>query len=375
MSEGDGASARRGLSRRSFIGGTAFGAAATAAIHAGAHRSSPAHPEEAAAQGPAAGGRVREYWVVAEPRRWQPSPTGFDDWRGKRVPRAIRRKSFMALTYVATEPGWGRPLPPGGVGDNTGIPGPVIRANVGDEVLVHFKNNDHHHRDPHTMHFHGFKYGPESDGAFLGRYTPPGGAVRFGETFTYRLRAIEESVGVWPYHDHGVHEVGSAGAGLFGAIVIPPPDEPPADVEATVYFHMLQPDITGFERAFSAINGRAFAGNTPTVKARVGQTVQFNAFAIGSEFHTFHIHGHRWLEAGPGGKSTGKPVDNPTLGPAEGIKARFVEDAPGRWIYHCHVFDHMMDGMLGFYLVEGAGAAPASRSSSGNGRARRPGGH
>ena len=31
--------------------------------------------------------------------------------------------------------------------------------------------------------------------------------------------------------------------------------------------------------------------------------------------------------------------------------ARFVEDNPGRWFYHCHVFQHLHQGMNGWYLV------------------------
>jgi manganese oxidase len=47
-----------------------------------------------------------------------------------------------------------------------------------------------------------------------------------------------------------------------------------------------------------------------------------------SNFHDFHIHGHRWKDA------AGAFVDTPSLGPNETITARFVEDNPGRWLYH-----------------------------------------
>jgi FtsP/CotA-like multicopper oxidase with cupredoxin domain len=29
----------------------------------------------------------------------------------------------------------------------------------------------------------------------------------------------------------------------------------------------------------------------------------------------------------------------------------YIEDNPGRWLYHCHVTDHMMGGMIGYYDV------------------------
>jgi FtsP/CotA-like multicopper oxidase with cupredoxin domain len=33
------------------------------------------------------------------------------------------------------------------------------------------------------------------------------------------------------------------------------------------------------------------------------------------------------------------------------VRIRFTEDAPGRWLYHCHVMTHMEQGMVGYYLV------------------------
>ena len=41
-----------------------------------------------------------------------------------------------------------------------------------------------------------------------------------------------------------------------------------------------------------------------------------------------------------------------TIGPGDITTARFTEDNPGRWFYHCHVFSHLHQGMNGWYLVE-----------------------
>jgi FtsP/CotA-like multicopper oxidase with cupredoxin domain len=66
--------------------------------------------------------------------------------------------------------------------------------------------------------------------------------------------------------------------------------------------------------------------------------------ALGSEHHTFHVHGHRW-------SVHGTPRDTQTVGPAESFRIRWRETAPGAWLYHCHVEDHMMNGMIGLYRV------------------------
>ena len=82
------------------------------------------------------------------------------------------------------------------------------------------------------------------------------------------------------------------------------------------------------------------------MRARVGQRVAIHVMGMDGNFHTFHIHGHRWRD------SSGAFVDCPTLGPNETITADFVEDNPGRWLYHCHVFSHQDVGMAGWYLVD-----------------------
>lgn len=323
-----------GISRRDLLRrGGAIGAGAVAVSYGGA----PA-PRAAAASAPP---QEREYWIAAVDRAWDTSPTRHDDWRDEKV-ESFR---FRALNYVAMTPGFKAPVRRGPVGDNRGMPGPVLRAYPGDTLVVHFRNLDTKFKRPHTMHPHGVHYDPRFDGTAMGRYTPPGGAVKFGRTFTYRWQVEEDSVGIWPYHDHGPFEMESTEAGLFGAIVIRPRDEPKPDVEHTLYFHQFNPDTLGAPMSVSAINGRAHAGNTPTLTARAGQDVAFNVLTLGSEFHTFHIHGHRWQS--PAKTS----VDSPLFGPSEGLRARFTEDAPGRWIYHCHVQEHMHHGMVGYYVV------------------------
>ncbi len=43
------------------------------------------------------------------------------------------------------------------------------------------------------------------------------------------------------------------------------------------------------------VNGRAYAGNTPTLRAKTGDSVTWHVYALDNNFHTFHLHGHRWL--------------------------------------------------------------------------------
>jgi FtsP/CotA-like multicopper oxidase with cupredoxin domain len=111
--------------------------------------------------------------------------------------------------------------------------------------------------------------------------------------------------------------------------------------------HSFPPPITGLRANFECINGRAWAGNTPTIRAKVGQSVAMHAIGIDGFFHTFHVHGHRWKKDGDGPN-----VDNVSVGPGETTSAHWTEDNPGRWLYHCHVFAHQDSGMAGWYLVD-----------------------
>lgn len=280
---------------------------------------------------------VRHVWIGATPTSFNVIPNGKDAIMGESYEPS--QTIFPTVIYRRFTKGWGRPVrnSPAGNAGHDRIPGPLIRARVGDRILVHFKNMDTLYRRGHSMHFHGVSYRPDSDGAFLPGFSGPDGDVKPGRTWTYRLRAGRDSAGVWPYHDHATSMHESIAGGMYGALSILGKRERAPDREFVVIFSDTH--------NFKTINGRAFVGNTPVYRARVGDLVQWDVLAIGSEHHTFHVHGHRWR----GGD--GVPLDTRTIGPAESFRVRWREDAPGTWFYHCHVEDHMARGMIGIYQV------------------------
>jgi manganese oxidase len=289
---------------------------------------------------PQPGGARREYWIEARDVLWDIIPTRprRDQWHG----RALAGPSvYRAFVYQQMTEGFAAPLAP------PAIPGPTLHAEVGDTIVVHFRNAlSERSGQALTMHPHGVRYNPDYDGVYLGDFTRAGGFVRPGREFTYTWEATPDAVGVWPYHDHGPNHTLNTFRGLFGAIIVRERGAKVPDVEAVVFFHSLAPPVTDLERQFQCINGRAFAGNTPTLRAKVGQDVAIHVMGMDSNFHDFHIHGHRWKDP------SGTFVDTPAVGPNETITARFIEDNPGRWLYHCHVFTHQDGGMAGWYLVE-----------------------
>ena len=269
--------------------------------------------------------------------QWNIVPNGRDGIEGMAVPLADSVTS--TVVYERFGPHWRKPEPNAARSSADGqlIPGPLIRARVGDRLRIHFKNMDTLRHEPHSMHFHGVHYAPASDGSYVPGFSGPGANVLPGHSFTYRLTAGPDSAGVWPYHDHSKSMMDSIGGGMYGMLSILGPGEREPDKEFEVVLAPMG--------KFMTIDGRAFVGNTPVFRAKVGELVQWDVMALGSDFHTFHVHGHRWK---PPGQAT---RDTQTVGPAESYRIRWREDAPGTWLYHCHVEDHMMRGMIGIYRV------------------------
>jgi FtsP/CotA-like multicopper oxidase with cupredoxin domain len=324
--------------------------------------------------------QTREYWLQIDSVPRDAAPNKFDPMMGSPI---TIRTAWQALIFRAYTPNWGQLLPASrSLGRNHGFPGPILRAQPGDTLIIHLRNNDTYYQEPHSIHLHGVRYQPPSDGAWTSTFTQPGTAIPVGDSYTYTYDVLETSIGTWPYHDHSVPfstgaggggtssphmsmgptaNQGSSGQGinhpypvmeigaelgLMGHVIIADPDETPPDREFVLALHELYAsDVAGLDGDVDLFNGNSFLGNTPTFKAKVGDTVRWHIIALGVEFHVFHVHGHRW-------QSGGRNIDSEILGPSTSLQVDYVEDNPGRWLYHCHVVEHMMGGMVGWYLVD-----------------------
>ena len=163
---------------------------------------------------------------------------------------------------------------------------------------------------------------------------------------------------------------------LITHVCLPIYVDPPEKAQYLQYFHEL-PVVSGMSMT---INGRTFMGNTPTLIGGLNTKMRFGLAAMNSlTFHTFHLHGHRWVITGPQGNNPndiqGSPQvqavsqfeDTKIFGPANTFSftinqgsfmgSRFTpipDRAPGlgEWHMHCHVLNHMMPGgMMGSLKV------------------------
>ena len=96
---------------------------------------------------------------------------------------------------------------------NGGLPGPLLRARLGDRLIVHFTN---HLPEPTTVHWHGVRVPLAMDG--VPEISQP--AVAPGATFTYDF--IVPDAGLFWYHPH-VMSAAQVGFGLYGALLVDDP--------------------------------------------------------------------------------------------------------------------------------------------------------
>ena len=247
------------------------------------------------------------------------------------------------------------------------IPGPTLIMTQGDEMEITLINEIG--RDCVSMHVHGVYYPIESDGTLKITNNVVDSCATVGQPFVYNWSAADSgTVGTWPWHDHTFENFnGAEDRGLYAALIVNPADgQVPAfiagqqvmvnvqDIEKEFVFYMTQ--ILGNKPFFAAEeidNGNGGLqtplGFNPFFDAILGDNVRIHVIGMGNFFHTYHLHATRWLEPG-----TTDVIDTKNIGPL--TRHAFVIEAgqgvgSGDWMYHCHVFRHMEQGMTGMFRV------------------------
>ncbi len=234
------------------------------------------------------------------------------------------------------------------------VPGPILEIWEGDTLEIELVNNTDRRL---SIHPHGVDYDTASDGSPLNAsFNEP------GETRTYVWRTHPQSqgpdgfwrpgsAGYWHYHDHALgsdHGTEGIAKGLYGALIVRREGDLLPDRQHTIVFN----DMT--------VNNK-MAPHIPVLEANLGERVEFIAIGHGSNFHTFHLHAHRWAEnrtgylQGPDDPS--RIIDNRDLNPGDSFGFQVIAGdgvGPGAWMFHCHVQSHSEGGMAGVFLVRNA---------------------
>jgi len=338
-------------------------------------------------------GTIRTYYIAAEEVAWDYAPTNYDQFHGvplsespdasvfcergdTRIGKVYKKAIYVeytdgSFTQRVTKPAW------------LGFVGPIIRAEVGDQIHVYFKNMASR---PYSVHPHGVFYTKDNEGALYsdGVSGKKGAAIEPGATYMY-VWDVPERAGpgptdpssiMWSYHSH-VSETKDTYSGLIGAMIIYRSGilggrGLPIDV-AREFVIMLQvqdenlswyieeniqnycykpaevdPTDNDFVESnlMHSINGYVYS-NLPGIFVCEGEKVRWFLMAFGTEvdLHTFHWHGQTLIE-------WGHRLDVMELLPASMHTADMIPDASAlAWVAHCHVNDHMSAGMSINYQV------------------------
>jgi FtsP/CotA-like multicopper oxidase with cupredoxin domain len=342
----------------------------------------------------AATGKTRTHYIAADPVDWDYAPGGknvlgehfdadagtFLDGGDDRIGRIDRKSVYREYTDDTFKTL--KPRPP--EWEHLGMLGPPIHAVVGDTIKVVFKNNTPY---PASVHAHGAFYDKASEGSDYEDGTSgeekADDAVPEGGTHTYTWEVPERagpadhdmSSMLWAYHGH-TEEIADTNAGLIGPLIVTRKGEARADgtpkdvdrevvalfniydenlspwLDWNIEHHAGKPQSVDKENEDfvesnlkHSINGYLF-GTMPGLDFKKGQRVRWYVMGAGTEtgLHTPHWHGNTVV-------SMGMRMDMMDILPMSMKTADMVPDAPGQWLFHCHVNDHIAGGMSALYRV------------------------
>ena len=211
---------------------------------------------------------------------------------------------------------------------NGGLPGPLIRARVGDRLIVHFSNRL---PQPTTVHWHGVRVPIEMDG--VPDYSQP--AVQPGQSFTYDF--VLADAGLYWYHPH-VMSAAQVGFGLYGGLLVEDPNDNVgvadelvlvlSDISITEAGALESPDsggpagmVFGREGNHLLVNGR----ERPTMRARNGAPQRWRIVnAAKSRHFQLDLQGLQFTQIGGDGGLQEFPVESDRVILAAGERADVI---------------------------------------------------
>ena len=110
---------------------------------------------------------------------------------------------------------------------------------------------------------------------------------------------------------------------------------------------------------FWTMNRRAWEGMSadnipePLATLELGKSYRFRLKNVTPHSHPIHLHGFIWTVLSSNQKTIRTfHTDTVLLQKNEMVEVAFIADNPGRWMYHCHVIEHMKTGLMGYITVK-----------------------
>jgi nitrite reductase (NO-forming) len=231
------------------------------------------------------------------------------------------------------------------------VPGPTLHGHVGDVFNVTLTNDG---TIGHSIDFHASEVAPNIQMR----------TIQPGESLVYQFKA--QFAGIWMYHCGTAPILHHIGNGMFGAVVIDPPNLPAVDHE----YLMVQSELY--------LGPQGQAGDLTKMQDEKFDAVVFNGYTSQYKFSPIRVEpGERvrvWLlDAGPNENSSfhivgtifdtifkeGKYALRPDatrggsqaldLQPAQGGFVEFTLDQPGLYPMVTHKFANVGKGALGLF--------------------------
>ena len=252
------------------------------------------------------------------------------------------------------------------------VPGPTLIVTAGELLRVTIINR---HDMVHSFHTHLDGYSFENDGSQTNIITGKGagGILSPGSKHTWEFKPT--TPGIYYYHDHyadkGFKPSQIVGQGLYGAIIVLDPEEPPMR-EEVLFMGEIGFDNEGNVAPF-IMNGMGFPGGEvaleemfhehgygrlaeefnrtlPYITAKVSEPFKLHVINIGNLEHSLYIHSATVTSLGV---LDGRPWPGRVLplvpGSADTLLVEF--DNAGLWLFHCHVETHADLGMIGLFDI------------------------
>ena len=231
-------------------------------------------------------------------------------------------------------------------------PGPVLRGKVGDVFEITLVNDG---TIGHSIDFHAGALAPDE----------PMRTIAPGESLTYRFTATR--AGIWMYHCSTMPMSLHIANGMFGTVIVDPPDLAPVDREYVVVQSELylgaqgasadDAKVASAEPDLLTFNGYANQYRYDPLAARVGERVRVwvldagpnrpSAFhVVGGQFDTVY---HEGAYALPPGTSGGSQVLG--LLPAQGGFVELTFPEAGTYPFVTHAMSDAERGASGAFAV------------------------
>ncbi|WP_437584043.1 multicopper oxidase domain-containing protein [Paramicrobacterium sp. CJ85] len=234
-------------------------------------------------------------------------------------------------------------------------PGPTLRGKVGDVFEVTLVNNG---TMGHSIDFHAGVVSPDE----------PMRTIMPGESLEYRFTATR--AGIWMYHCSTMPMSSHIANGMFGAVIIDPPELAPVDHEFVMvqseFYLGPQGDAVDAEKVATqmpdivAFNGYANQYRDVPLEVKAGESVRFwvldagpnvasSFHVVGGQFHTVWKEGDYTLkDGGSTGVGGSQALD---LAPAQGGFVELTFPEAGNYTFVSHIMSDAEKGATGIVHV------------------------